>query len=341
MHADQVKALIADAVEGRELAPQRISEAIDGMLAEGWEGAQIAGFLIAMRMRGESPAQLAAAAAALRRHGVAVAARQPDELVDTCGTGGDGGRTFNVSTAAAFVAAACGVRIAKHGNRAQSGVCGSSDLIAALGADLSAPPARIAECLEQTGICFMFAPAHYPALRQVAPVRAALGVRTMFNMLGPMLNPAGAGRQVVGVFSADLIVSYAETLRALGARRALVVHGGGLDEFSVSAPSQYASLAEDGSIDSHSISPRQVGLDEFELADLQVSDQAQALARFEDAIDGRPGAAAAACAFNAGAALHVAGLVEDIAAGVRRAQQAQADGSARARIEQFKSFFAG
>ena len=341
MHADQIKALIADAVEGRELAPERIAAAIDSMLGSEWDGSQTAGFLVALRMRGESPAQLAAAAAALRERGVAVAAADAHELVDTCGTGGDGGRTFNVSTAAAFVAAAAGARVAKHGNRAQSGVCGSSDLIAALGADLAASPDRIGECLKQTGICFMFAPAHYPALKQVAPVRSALGVRTMFNMLGPMLNPAGAGRQVVGVFSPDLLVSYAETLRALGTRRALVVHGGGLDEFSVCAPSEYVSLAEDGTISTHSITPQQAGLEQFELADLQVSDQEQARARFFDAISGRPGAAAAACAFNAGAALHVAGIANDIAAGVRLAAAAAADGAAAAKVEQFQSFFAG
>ena len=341
MQADRIKALIADAVAGRQLAPERIADAIDSMLAREWEAAQIAGFLVAMRMRGESPPELAAAAAALRRHGVAVAAADRHELVDTCGTGGDGGRTFNVSTAAAFVAAACGARVAKHGNRAQSGVCGSSDLIAALGADLAAPPERIADCLERTGICFMFAPAHYPALKEVGPVRVALGVRTMFNMLGPMLNPAGAGRQVVGIFSEGLIEAYAETLRSLGCRRALVVHGSGLDEFSVCAGSRYASLAEDGTVSSHSISPQQVGLDTYELSELQVSDQDQARARFDEAIDGRPGAAAAACAFNAGAALHVAGLAADIAAGVGMAQGAQADGSARAKVEQFRSFFSG
>ena len=341
MQAEQIKALIADAVAGRELAPARIAAAIDAMLERQWESAQIAGFLVALRMRGESPVQLAAAAAALRERGVAVAAADPDGLVDTCGTGGDGSRTFNVSTAAAFVAAACGARVAKHGNRAQSGVCGSSDLIADLGADLAAPPARIAECLEQTGICFMFAPAHYPAMKEVAPVRSALGVRTMFNMLGPMLNPAGAGRQVVGVFSPDLLVAYAETLRTLGTRRALIVHAGGLDEFSVCAPSAYAALAEDGTISSHSITPAAAGLESFELADLQVSDKKQARARFFEAVEGRPTAAAAACAFNAGAALHVAGIADDIAAGVQLAAAAQADGRAAAKVEQFRSFFTG
>ena len=342
MDTQQIKGLIADAVEGRALAPEQIAAAVGAMLDSQWDAAQIAGLLVALRMRGESPAQLAAAAAALRQRRIAVVADNPEELVDTCGTGGDGSHTFNVSTAAAFVAAACGVRVAKHGNRAQSGVCGSSDLIAALGADLTASPEKVAECLADTGICFMFAPAHYPAMKEVAPVRAALGVRTMFNMLGPMLNPAGAGRQVVGIFSPDLIVPYAETLRTLGSKRALVVHAGGLDEFSVCAPCQYASLAEDGTISSHSITPQQAGFeDSFALADLQVADAKQAQARFAEAIDGRPGAAAAACAFNAGAALHVAGVADDITAGVRLAQQAQADGAARAKVEQFRAFFGG
>ncbi len=329
------------ALSGRELSPERVEAALAAILDERWEPAQVAAFLVAMRCKGETPSELAAAARSLRTRCVPVAVEQPEQLVDTCGTGGDARRTFNISTAAAFAAAAAGARVAKHGNRAQSGICGSSDLVAALGADLDAGPERIAACLAQTGICFMFAPAHHPALRAVGPVRASLGVRTMFNLLGPLLNPAAAGRQVAGIFSPDLLEQYAATLRELGCRRALVVNGEGLDEFSICGPSAYAELREDGTIEMGEIEPGDAGLPVASLDRIQVSDRDEAVAMFEDAIAGGRSAAGDASALNAGAALYVGGHAASIAAGCRQAAAAFASGAVRAKADEFKAFFAG
>ncbi|MGU9950778.1 MAG: anthranilate phosphoribosyltransferase, partial [Gammaproteobacteria bacterium WSBS_2016_MAG_OTU1] len=216
------KELLAELLSRRNLSAGQMESAILAILQGVWTPAQTAGFLIAIKIKGETPEELAAAATAMRQM-MTPASINDEQLVDTCGTGGDGAKLFNISTAAAFVAAAAGVRIAKHGNRAVSGSSGSSDVLAELGMPLDLSPDKIAECIRQTGIGFMFAPNHHPAMRHAAPVRKELGVRTMFNLLGPMTNPAGARRQVVGVYDPQLLTPYAETLTAIGTIRALVV----------------------------------------------------------------------------------------------------------------------
>ena len=232
-----------------------IGHVMDGEASE----AQIAGLLIALRMKGESVDEIVGAARAMRTHAVAVMPERTD-LVDTCGTGGDGLRTFNVSTAAGLVAAAAGAGVAKHGNRAVSSASGSADVLEALGVRVDLPAERVAECIDEVGFGFLFAPAHHPAMRHAGPVRRSLGVRTIFNVLGPLTNPVGARRQLVGVFDEELVLPIAETLRALGSERALVVHGSdGLDELSPCNPSTCADVTPDG-VTVSTIDPASLGL---------------------------------------------------------------------------------
>lgn len=325
-------------LSGREQGADEVAFALAGIFAGRWSSAQTAAYLVAMRAKGETPAELAAAAAQMRARCVKVEADSPDELIDTCGTGGDGSRTFNISTAAAFIAAACGVRVAKHGNRAQSGVCGSSDLLAELGAELDSPPDKISRCLVETGICFMFAQAHHPVAKVVAPVRKELGVRTMFNLLGPLANPAGAARQVVGVFDGRWLGPYARTLALLGSRRALVVHAAGLDELSPCGPTDFAELREDGEVVLGRTEPAEMGSEAVSPEALQVSGVAQAVTMFRDALAGA-GAAGVAAALNAGAAVYVAGLAASLREGCEIARRSQQAGAATAKLGEFIAFY--
>src|SRR5918996_339928 len=221
--------------------------------------AQMGGFLVALRLKGETPDEIAGCAEAMRAHVLAVRP-QRDDLVDTAGTGGDGAHTLNISTAAALVAAAAGAGVAKHGNRAVSSACGSADVLKALGFRLELEPERIAQSIDELGFGFMFAPSHHPAMRHAAPVRRELATRTVFNVLGPLTNPAGARAQVVGVYSSSLVRTVAEVLAQLGARRAFVVHGaGGVDELSPAGPNQVAEVA-DGHIVERTIDPLELGV---------------------------------------------------------------------------------
>lgn len=332
--------MLARVMTGGELKPDVVNQAIEDILSGKWDQVQVAGFLVAMRQKRETEDEVVAAVKAIRGYCVPVEATEPELLVDTCGTGGDGSRTFNISTAAAFVIAACGARVAKHGNRAQSGVCGSADLLAALGADLAIEPSKISKCLTQIGICFMFAPAHYPVLKTVASVRKSLGVRTMFNMLGPLLNPASAGRQVIGVFDLDLIERYCIILKRLGCKKAVVVHAEGLDEFSVCTRSDYAILNSDGNIELASIEPEDLGMKKASLADLQVVDLADSLAMFNTVVDNQAGPAKDAVVLNAAAGLVVADLANDIQEGIILATEAISNGKLRDKVEQFRAFYA-
>ncbi|MBE8158272.1 MAG: anthranilate phosphoribosyltransferase, partial [Betaproteobacteria bacterium] len=221
--AHSYRELLTHLLARRDLAAAQMAAAMRGILEGAWTPAQTAGFLVALKIKGETPAEIAAAAAVMREMAVPVPL-DDDSAVDTCGTGGDGAGLFNISTAAAFVAAGAGARVAKHGNRALSGVSGSADVLSELGVTLNLTPQKIAAMIRDTGIGFMFAPNHHPAVRHAAPVRKELGVRTVFNLLGPMCNPAGVRRQVVGVYDLALLAPYAETLGAAGALRALVVY---------------------------------------------------------------------------------------------------------------------
>ncbi|MBF2735763.1 MAG: anthranilate phosphoribosyltransferase [Betaproteobacteria bacterium AqS2] len=321
---------------GEDLDAALLEEALGEILAGRWNHVETAAFLTAMRSKGVTRPEVVAAARCLL--GIMRPVELPDaaEVLDTAGTGGDRKGTFNISTAAAFAAAACGVRVAKHGNRAMSGTCGSSDVLAALGARLDLDPAATAACFAKTGICFMAAPAHHPALKEVAPVRAQLRVRTMFNLLGPLLNPARVGCHLAGIYDGAWLTPYAEAFRDLGVRRAVVVHAAdGTDEFVLAGPARYAVLDETGAIAEHDFDPADLGLAGHDSEALLAADKEHAARLFRAALAGEKEAPAAAVALNAAAALFAAGRVPDLAAGLAQAQEAIASGRAAAKLDEF------
>lgn len=326
--------LMNDIVAGRDLAPERMAAAMRWIMTGAATEAQIGGFLVAMRMKGETVDEIAAAAGVLRELAtdVPVDAALADRLVDTCGTGGDAAGLFNVSTAAAFTVAAAGGHVAKHGNRSVSSKSGSADLLEAAGIALDARPEQVAECIRRLGVGFMFAPAHHGAMKYAVGPRRELGVRTLFNIIGPLTNPAGARNQVMGVFNGHLCEPLAQVLHKLGSRHVLVVHGeDGVDELSINAPTRVAEL-RDGQVTTYKIAPEDVGLERGSLDGLRVADARASLSVVRDVLGGKPGLAADMVAFNAGAALYVAGEVPDIAAGVTRALEVLASGEAGQRM---------
>jgi anthranilate phosphoribosyltransferase len=261
-----------------------------------------------------------------------------DNLVDTCGTGGDGSSTFNVSTASALVAASAGVKIAKHGNRSVSSKCGSADVLEALGVKLDLSPEQVSACVQQVGIGFMFAPMHHSSMKHAITPRKELGVRTLFNLLGPLTNPAGAKRQVLGVFSDDWLEPIAQVLKALSAQHVLVVHAqDGLDELSIAGPSNVCEL-RDGNISRYQVTPEEMGLERASLALIKVNDVQESVAMIRALLAGESGAAADIVALNAGAAIYVAGISKDLSAGVALAQQQLANGEAAQTLQQLVTF---
>ncbi|MBI5329246.1 MAG: anthranilate phosphoribosyltransferase [Betaproteobacteria bacterium] len=299
--------------------------------------AQIAGAIIALRCKGESVTELAAAATVMRELSVKVPLADAPNLVDTCGTGGDGAHTFNISTAAAFVAAAAGAHVAKHGGRSVSSSSGSADVLEALGVNVNLTPERVAEAVKHVGVGFMFAPNHHTAMKHAAPVRRELGVRTLFNLLGPMTNPAGAPSQVMGVFSRELTRTLAEVLRELGSRHVMVVHSAdGLDEISLAGETYVAEL-RGGEIHEYTVTPEQFGLDRCETSHFRV-DKESAKARLLLSLSGAPNHERDIVALNAGAALYVSGVADGLGAGVQLALDAIGSGAARAKLEQLAAF---
>lgn len=296
--------------------------------------AQIGGFLVGLAMKGETVTEIAAAAGVMRA--LATRVEVPTgHLVDTCGTGGDARGTFNISTATAFVVAAAGGRVAKHGNRSVSSASGSADVLEAAGANIDLAPEQVAACVERVGVGFLFAPRHHAAMRHAVGPRREMGVRTLFNLLGPLTNPAGAPNQLMGVFAGRWVRPLAEVLQALGSERVMVVHSeDGLDEISVGAPTRVAELRDDA-IREYRIRPEDFGLATADLEPLRVDSAERSLEVIRAIYDGIPGPASDMLALNAGAAIHVAGLVDDLGTGVARARQALADGSARERLERF------
>lgn len=296
--------------------------------------AQIGAVLMGLRMRGETAAEIAGAAEAMRALSTRVSVSAPN-LVDTCGTGGSGAaKLFNVSTAAAFVAAGAGAHVAKHGNRGMSSKSGSADALEAAGVNLNLTPPQIARCIEEVGIGFMFAPAHHSAMRHAGPVRRELGVRTVFNLLGPLTNPAGAQRQVIGVFAAAWQRPMAEVAGLLGAQRVLVVHSDGLDELSLAAPSHVVELNE-GDITEYDVAPADFGIaqrDASGLSGLKASSPAESAALVRKALANEDSAAADLVALNAGAAIYAAGVTLSLADGVAMAQDVIATGQAREKL---------
>ena len=290
------------------------------------------GFLAGLRAKGESVEEIAAAAAVMRALAVRVAVSQV-HLVDTCGTGGDGARLFNVSTAAAFVVAAAGGHVAKHGNRAMSGSSGSADVLEALGVKLDLPPERIARCIQEIGIGFLYAPQHHSATQYAAAPRRELGTRTLFNLLGPLTNPAGAPHQLVGVFAQRWLEPLAKVLRTLGSRHVLVVHSqDGLDEISIAAPT-YVTELQGGQLRSYTLRPEDFGLRLQSLDALKVTDVAGSVALIRQVFAGTPGTAFDIVALNAGAAIYAAGVTNTLSAGVERAREVLCSGEAQRRLE--------
>jgi anthranilate phosphoribosyltransferase len=327
---------IARLADGHDLSEGDAGNCVDAILSGEATAAQIAGFLVALRMKGETAAELTGAARALRTHAAHIAA--PPGAIDTCGTGGDGAATLNVSTAAGLVAAAAGVPVAKHGNRAVSGKVGGADVLEALGVVLELPPAALANCLATVGFAFLYAPALHPALRAAAAVRRELGVRTIFNLLGPLANPAAVRRQVIGVFDRRWLEPMAQVLARLGTEHAWVVHGaGGLDELSLEGESAVAEVQGER-VSFRTVSAAEAGLRAAPLAALRVSSAADAAARVEAILGGEAGPERDIVCLNAGAALVVAGAVGNLRAGVARAGETIDAGAASALLARLVAF---
>ena len=295
----------------------------------------LAALLTGLRVKKETIDEIAAAAHVMREFAARVEVADSEHLVDIVGTGGDGAHTFNISTTAMFVCAAAGAKVAKHGNRSVSSKSGSADVLEALGARIELSPEEVARCIADTGFGFMFAPIHHPAMRHVAPVRRELGVRTIFNILGPLTNPAGAPNILMGVFHADLVGIQARVLQRLGAQRALVVHGrDGLDEITLAGGTLVGEL-RDGAIEEYEILPGEFGLPMSDLRGIRVDSPEESRAMLLGVLDDQAGPARDIVLLNAGAALYVAGVSPSIGEGVERARQAIASGAARARLDAY------
>jgi len=321
-------------IERQDLPFAEMRELMHHIMSGQFTTAQISAVLIALRMKGETVDEIAAAAEVMRDLSSKVNATHTEHLIDTCGTGGDGAQTFNISTASALVAAAAGAHVAKHGGRSVSSKCGSADVLESLGVNVNLTPERVAHSVDSIGVGFMFAPNHHSAMKHAAPVRRELGVRTLFNMLGPLTNPAGAQNQVIGVFSRTLTAKLAHVLSTLGSSHVLVVHGSdGMDEISISAPTFVAEL-RDGKITEYSVEPGQFGLKPAPLNEIQVSNADQAKDMLLKVLDNQPGAARDIVQLNAGAAIYVAGLATSLADGVKKAGAVIADGAAKAKLAQ-------
>ena len=300
--------------------------------------AQISAFLIALRAKGETVDEIAAAAMVMRELSTKVDIQDRSHLIDTCGTGGDGIQTFNVSTVSAFVAAAAGAKVAKHGGRSVSSTCGSADVLEALGVNVNQTPQQVAASVNGIGIGFMFAPNHHSAMKHAAPVRRELGVRTLFNLLGPMTNPANARRQIMGVFDQSLTAKLAKVLQQLGSEHVLVVHGAdGMDEISFTGDTFVAEL-KNGQVKEYRINPAQLGLALHALQDIQIQNAEESKAMILAVLNGKPGAARDIVLMNAGAAIYVSGLVDTMQAGVVKAGAVIDSGAALEKLHQLISY---
>lgn len=321
-------------IERQDLPFAEMRTLMQHIMGGNFTTAQIAAVLVALRMKGETVEEIAAAAEVMRELSSRVEVRHTDYLVDTCGTGGDGAQTFNISTASALVAAAAGAHVAKHGGRSVSSTCGSADVLEKLGVNVSLTPQQVAHCVDSIGVGFMFAPNHHSAMKYAAPVRKELGVRTLFNMLGPLTNPAGAPNQVIGVFNRTLTGKLAKVLDSLGSRHVLVVHGSdGMDEISISAPTFVAEL-KDGKVHEYSIQPEQFGLKPAPLNAIQVGNADEAKDMLLAVLDNQPGAARDIVQINAGAAIYVAGLADTLEQGIQKADEVISGGAAKNKLHQ-------
>ena len=325
-------------IEHREIFREEMLGLMRAIMSGEISPTLIAAIITGLRVKKETIGEIAAAAEVMREFATRVAVRDPDNLIDIVGTGGDGAHTFNISTAATFVCAAAGGRVAKHGNRSVSSKSGSADVLEALGANINLTPERIGRCIEEVGVGFMFAPSHHGAMKHAAPVRRELGVKTIFNILGPLTNPAGAPNELMGVFHPDLVGIQVRVLQRLGSRRVMVVHGmEGLDEISISGPTMVGELKDD-EISEYSLTPQQFGLKAHDGSTIKVSGVEQSKAMVLSALANEPGPARDVVALNAGAAIYVAGLAPTVAGGIQKAQAVIASGAARKKLDAFVGF---
>jgi anthranilate phosphoribosyltransferase len=328
---------LARLLDGHDLSRAQARAVMNEVMEGDATPAQIGGLLVALRLKGETADEIAGCAEAMRSHVLAVKPKR-DDLVDTAGTGGDGMGTINISTAAALVAAAAGAGVAKHGNRAVSSASGSADVLEALGFRLELPPARIERSIDELGFGFLFAPMHHPAMRHAAPVRRELAARTVFNVLGPLTNPAGARAQVVGVYSPPLVRTIAEVLAQLGAQRAFVVHGaGGIDELSPTGPNLVCEVVA-GDVREREIDPLELGVPRCDARELRGGSPAENAAAITRVFGGESGGPRSAILLNAAGALAAAGHGRDLAEGLELAREAIDSGAAAARLEALIAF---
>jgi anthranilate phosphoribosyltransferase len=328
---DDFKSLIGKVATGATLTRHEAAAAFDSMMSGEATPSQMGGLLMALRVRGETVEEITGAVSTMRAKMLRVAA--PAEAVDVVGTGGDGSGSVNVSTCASFIVAGCGVAVAKHGNRALSSRSGAADVLSALGVKIDITPDHVGRCIAETGIGFMFAPTHHPAMKNVGPTRVELATRTIFNLLGPLSNPAGVKRQMVGVFSRQWVQPLAQVLKNLGAESVWVVHGSdGLDEITLTGPSFVAAL-ENGNIRTFEVTPEDAGLSRANGNALKGGDGAANAVALQNVLDGKPGAFRYVALLNAAAALIVAGKAKDLKEGVALGSKALDGGAALARLK--------
>ncbi|MEH6587202.1 MAG: anthranilate phosphoribosyltransferase [Halioglobus sp.] len=336
-----IQKAVAALVESRDLSREEMAGVMRQVMSGDATDAQIGGLLVALRIKGETIDEIAGAAEVMRELATPVAVDCPN-LVDLVGTGGDGANLFNVSTASTFVVAAAGAHVAKHGNRGVSSSSGSSDVLETLGVPLDLDPIQVARAIEEIGVGFMFAPAHHSAMRHAVGPRRELGMRTIFNVLGPLTNPAGVTRQVIGVFSADLCEQLAQVCKALGSQHAMIVHSDdGLDEISIAAGTKVSEL-RDGNIETYHINPEDFGVQRQSLEGLSVADSGASAKLIRNALAGEDDAAsqkaAAIISLNAGATIYVAGIASTFADGVSMAEDLLASGQAAEKLKSFVDF---
>jgi anthranilate phosphoribosyltransferase len=332
-----VQEALGQLLDGHDLSRDQARAVMNEIMGGEATPAQIGGFLVALRLKGESVEEIAGCAEAMREHVLAVRPAR-DDLVDTAGTGGDGARTINISTAAALVAAAAGAGVAKHGNRAVSSASGSADVLEALGFRLELPPDQIERSIDELGFGFLFAPTHHPAMRHAAPVRRELAARTVFNVLGPLTNPAGARAQVVGVYEPTLVRTIAEVLAQLGARRAFVVHGaGGIDELSPAGPNLVCEVV-DGGVREREIDPLELGVPRCDPDELRGGSPEENAAAIRNVFEGESGGRRSAVLLNAAGAIAAAGHAADLRKGLGLAKDALDSGAAASRLEELIRF---
>ena len=321
-------------IDGQNLSFEVMQAVMHKVMSGELTPAQISALLIALRIKGETVDEIAAAASVMRELSAKVNVTESRHLIDTCGTGGDGIQTFNVSTTSAFVAAAAGAKVAKHGGRSVSSVCGSADVLESLGVNVSQTPDQVANCINSIGLGFMFAPNHHSAMKHSAPVRRELGVRTMFNLLGPLTNPAHAKNQLLGVFSASLTAKLAHVLKQLGSEHVMVVCGAdGMDEISFTGDTYVAEL-KNGIVHEYVVNPQHFGLDLHELSSIKVADAEQSKAMVLEVLSGKSGPARDIVLLNAGAAIYVAGLTPSLHDGITTAAGILDSGKAMQKLQE-------